>query len=325
MKSTISPSQKKADTAFARDVMSGLSQTPKKLPSKYFYDARGDQLFQNIMNMPEYYLTDCEYEILDTRKDDILKLIGNDTFDLVELGAGDGTKTKVLLEYFLEQKADFCYSPIDISGNVLQLLKEDLKATWPDLCCAPLQGDYFQVLEDLSHTVDVKKVILFLGANIGNLSLEKAEAFLRHVGDYMSPGDILLVGFDLKKDPSVILNAYNDPAGITAAFNLNLLNRINRELEADFRLDQFRHWETYDPITGATRSFIVSKQKQEVRIGALDRTFHFDAWEAIDVELSQKYDTRMIEELAGGAGFEVVEHLYDSRKYFVDSLWVMRS
>jgi L-histidine N-alpha-methyltransferase len=321
MKSPIFSKTEKASSNFAQDVLKGLSQYPKKLPSKYFYDAKGDQLFQDIMNMPEYYLTDCEYDILQTQKDSILKLIGEDTFDLVELGAGDGTKTKVLLEHFLAQEADFCYSPIDISGNVLRHLKDDLELRWPQLCCEPLQGDYFKVLEDLALTHEIKKVILFLGANIGNFTQDRAEAFLEHVGDYMRPDDLLIVGFDLKKAPEVILNAYNDPAGITAAFNLNLLERINRELQANFQLDQFKHWETYDPISGATRSFIVSTKDQEVNIEALGRTFHFEAWEAMDVELSQKYDVPMIEQLAEEAGFEVVEHLFDEKRYFMDSVW----
>ncbi len=319
MKSTISAKQEKAVSAFAKDVLSGLAQRPKKLPSKYFYDARGDKLFQDIMNMPEYYLTNCEYEILDTQKSTILHLIGDEAFDLIELGAGDGTKTKLLLEYFLEQEANFCYSPIDISGNVLKHLKADVEEKWPNLHCEPLQGDYFKVLEDLSHTVHIKKVLLFMGANIGNLSRRKAVDFLLHVGEYMSEGDLLIIGFDLKKDPDIILNAYNDPAGITAAFNLNLLRRINRELKADFQLDQFKHWETYDPVTGATRSFLVSTCEQDVQI--LDKTIHFDAWEAIDVELSQKYDPHMIEDLASSTGFKVVRHLFDSRRYFVDSVW----
>lgn len=321
MKLTRSPKIKEGLSVFAKDIADGLSQYPKKLPSKYFYDAKGDQLFQAIMNMPEYYLTDCEYEILDRQKSDILELIGADTFELVELGAGDGTKTKVLLEYFLEKKADFCYAPIDISGNVLRLLKTDLQQKWPDLCCEPLQGDYFEVLQEIALTHEVKKVILFLGANIGNYTQERAHSFLEHVGEHMTNDDFLLVGFDLKKDPAVILNAYNDPAGITAAFNLNLLERINRELEADFQIDQFKHWETYDPVTGATRSFIVSTREQKVNIGALGQSFHFNAWEAISVELSQKYDIAMIEELAEKAGFEVQKHLFDEKHYFVDSVW----
>ncbi len=306
---------------FAKDVLTGLSQSPKVLPSKYFYDAKGDKLFQQIMDMPEYYLTNSEFEVLETQKSRILDLIGSESFDLIELGAGDGTKTKILIDYFLHQKTNFCYAPIDISGNVLDQLKQDLHQRWPQLCCEPVQGDYFDALENLSQSTDIKKVILFLGANIGNLQLEEAEDFLSHVGEYMQKEDIILIGFDLKKDPKVILDAYNDPKGITAAFNLNLLHRINRELQADFKVNQFKHWETYNPVTGATRSFIVSTCEQTVHIEALDTYFHFNAWEAIDVELSQKYDTTMIENLAKKSGFEVVEHLFDRKGYFVDSVW----
>jgi uncharacterized SAM-dependent methyltransferase len=140
----------------------------------------------------------------------------------------------------------------------------------------------------------------------------------------MHPEDLLLTGFDLKKDPAVILEAYNDRAGITAAFNLNLLERINRELGGDFKTDQFMHWESYDPVSGATKSYIVSKKEQSVHIGALAENFHFAAWEAIDVELSLKYSPVEIEELAHRAGFEALQHFSDDRRYFVDSLWRVR-
>ncbi len=307
-------------TAFAQDVARGLSASPKHLPSKYFYDAEGDRLFQEIMRMPEYYLTDCEYEILESAKGELLNILGN-PFELVELGAGDGLKTKVLLEYFLAREAHFQYLPVDISGNVLELLEQDLKAQFPSLQVNSLQGDYFQVLGDLSARDKTRKLVLYLGSTIGNLGPERELEFLQCVNQYMNPGDLLLTGFDLKKDPEVILKAYNDPAGITAAFNLNLLDRINRELDGDFRRDQFCHWETYNPATGETRSYLVSTADQDVFIGALDRRFSFQAWEAIGVELSQKYDLPHIESLARRSHFRVKKHFFDGRRYFVDSLW----
>lgn len=321
MNSTLPLDNKIQSDSFAADILEGLTQQPKKLSSKYFYDANGDKLFQDIMNMPEYYLTDCEFEIFETKKDAILSLIGQEEFDLVELGAGDGTKTKVLLEYFLEQNANFTYSPIDISGHVLDLLKKDLCDNLPDLHCNPIEGDYFEVLNRLSKQTNVKKVVLFLGANIGNLSLIESRNFLSQLYQNMTKGDILIIGFDLKKDPTVILDAYNDPKGITAAFNLNLLKRINNELNANFKLDGFKHWETYNPITGATKSYLISNQDQKVSIGKLNKTIHFKAWEAIDMELSQKYDLPTIEKMAQLAGFRVLKHLTDSRQYFVDTVW----
>ena len=308
-------------TAFAEDILQGLSGTPKKLSSKYFYDEQGDKLFQQIMRMPEYYLTDCELEIFESRKEGILQAIGQDHFQLLELGAGDGMKTKVLLRHFLERGVDFQYQPIDISSNVLMELEESLRTELPALKVKALPGDYFKVLHELRGHSGQPKVVLFLGANIGNYTLEQAQRFLRAVAAELNPGDLLLTGFDLKKDPGVILNAYNDPAGITAAFNLNLLRRINRELGATFKLQDFKHWETYNPITGETKSYLVSRKDQHVFIKALSRSFHFEAWEAIDVELSKKYSLSELETLAKKTGFAVRQHFFDKKKYFVDSLW----
>ncbi|MEO0341435.1 MAG: L-histidine N(alpha)-methyltransferase, partial [Bacteroidota bacterium] len=158
-------SAKIINSDFAHDVAKGLSAQPKHLSSKYFYDERGDKLFQDIMHMPEYYLTDCEFEILDQHKANLLNLIGDQYFDLIELGAGDGLKTKILLEHFIQQKADFTYCPVDISGNVLELLENDLEQRWPALDLNPMQGDYFEMLERLHYRSDAKKVILFMGAN----------------------------------------------------------------------------------------------------------------------------------------------------------------
>ncbi len=308
-------------TAFARDVLEGLSRTPKKLSSKYFYDERGDKLFQQIMRMPEYYLTDCELEIFESRKEAVLQAIGLDHFQLLELGAGDGMKTKVLLRHFLERGVDFQYQPVDISRNVLLELEESLQAELPGLRVKSLQGDYFKVLHELHGGSGKPKVVLFLGANIGNYTLEEARNFLTAIQAELNPGDLLLIGFDLKKNPDTILNAYNDPAGITAAFNLNLLRRMNRELGANFELQDFKHWETYNPANGETKSYLVSLKDQHVFIKELNRSFHFEAWEAIDVELSKKYSLSELESLAVQAGFTVQEHFFDKKRYFVDSLW----
>ena len=313
--------QTQALTDFAQDTLQGLNRAPKKLSSRYFYDEQGDKLFQQIMRMPEYYLTDSEFEIFESRKGAILQAFGRDHFQLLELGAGDGMKTKVLLRHFLEKGADFQYQPIDISPNVLLELEESLRAELPELQVKSLPGDYFKVLHELRGSSGKPKIVLFLGANIGNYTQEEARSFLRAIAEELNPGDLLLIGFDLKKDPAQILQAYDDPAGITAAFNLNLLRRMNRELGANFELQDFRHWETYNPITGEAKSYIVSLKDQHVFIQALNRSFHFEAWEAIDVELSKKYSVPELEALAGEAGFAVQQHFFDKRNYFVDSLW----
>ncbi|MBR9922114.1 MAG: L-histidine N(alpha)-methyltransferase [Bacteroidetes bacterium] len=307
-------------TPFEQDILEGLSANPKKLSSKYFYDAQGDKLFQEIMHMPEYYLTDCELEIFTAQKQAILEHMPAH-FDLVELGAGDGTKTRILLKHFLEQGRNFNYLPIDISGSVLESLQSSLAKDLPQLEVVPKKGEYFKVLRAIKGLDKRPKVVLFLGANIGNLIPENAQRFLSELRDSLNPGDLLLIGFDLKKDPKVILDAYNDPAGITARFNLNLLKRLNRELGADFNPDQFKHWESYNPQSGETRSFIVSKKKQEVFIKALKRSFHFQAWESIAVELSLKYSLEEIKQLAQKCQFKQQAAFMDSRRYFVDVLW----
>lgn len=308
-------------STFGRDVLEGLSAHPKRLPSKYFYDERGDKLFQQIMAMPEYYLTDCEREIFETQRGDLLKAIQSDPFELVELGAGDGTKTQVLIEHFLADKVDFVYRPIDISPNVLEQLQASCYHRWPNLSVDTLAGDYFVALEAMQQNSSLRKVVLFLGGNIGNFYPDEATRFLEKLRSYLQPGDFLLIGIDLKKNPDVIIEAYDDPHGITAAFNLNLLERINRELGGNFDLNSFRHWESYNPITGETCSFLISEREQSVHIARLGRTFTFAAWEAIGVEVSLKYSQSEIEALAVHSGFEVVQHFTDRRAYFVDSLW----
>ena len=311
---------------FAEDVRKGLTQKPKSLSSKYFYNAIGDLLFQKIMELDEYYLTRSEFEIFSEQKEEVLKaFLGNDeSFRLVELGAGDGTKTKVLLEYFVEEGTDFTYSPIDISGHVLNTLEEDLAQQLPELKVEPIQGDYFAALEELKRRHDLKEVVLFLGSNIGNFTGDEGKEFLRHVGDDMTSGDLLFIGFDLMKDPQTILNAYNDKEGITAEFNLNLLDRINNELGGNFDRDAFKHYPTYDPLTGQTKSFLVSKRKQSVYIEAIDELIEFKANEVIDMEVSQKYSYEMIESFADHAGFDHVWNFEDKKKFFVDSLWRKR-
>jgi len=310
-------------SSFAEDVKNGLLQSPKTLPSKYFYNEEGDQLFQTIMGLGEYYLTRCEFQIFEDQKDEILNAFVGDggAFRLVELGAGDGTKTKVLLSHFLNKGAEFTYAPIDISHNVLDQLGNDLSVNLPGLHFEPIQGDYFDALADLNAQHDMKEVVLFLGSNIGNFSNEGAGEFLNKLSENMSTGDMLLIGFDLMKNPQTILNAYNDKMGVTSEFNLNLLTRINDELGADFDPAKFKHFPTYNPINGETRSHLVSTEAQEVYIAALEQRFEFDAWEAIHTEVSQKYSPKMIREFARNAGFEVVHDFTDECNYFVDSLW----
>ena len=307
--------------AISEAVDKGLSGSPKRLPSWLLYDDEGDRLFQQIMMMPEYYPTRCEYDILQHHKEELLQCFreGSASFRLIELGAGDGLKTEILLKHFMAQQVPFAYCPVDISSNALDILSARLKASLPQLNIVPLHKSYDDALSDL-HDQNEKKVILFMGANIGNFTIQEAAQFLKKLAIRLHHGDQLMIGFDLKKDPRTILQAYDDPRGITAEFNLNLLRRLNRELGADFDTDHFSHYPYYDPDTGTTKSFLISLINQDVHIEALGKFFHFTAWEPIQTEVSQKYDITTIEKLMSLTGLKVERIFQDARNYFCDVL-----
>jgi L-histidine Nalpha-methyltransferase len=299
----------------------GLSSTPKSLPSWLLYDETGDKLFQSIMTLPEYYPTRCEHEILKDNKKSIADYFEYDhsAFNLIELGAGDAMKTKVLLRQLKESNVEFIYNPVDVSAAVLTELQWKLSDEIPELKIRPVVGRYEEFLARSSSEYD-RRVILFLGANIGNYNLHDAGTFLDQLSAAMGIHDFLFIGFDLKKDPRVIQQAYDDVKGVTAEFNLNLLRRLNAELGADFKVEQFQHYPFYDPVRGAARSYLVSKMDQQVMIDLLHKKFHFKAWEPLYTEISQKYDHEMIGSLAKSAGFEIVDQFTDGRQYFCSVL-----
>ncbi len=312
--------------AFAEDVKRGLSGFPKTLPSKYFYDEVGDKIFQEIMTMDDYYLTRAEHEIFTDQKAAILEAIRVDdhAFRLLELGAGDGFKTRVLLQHFVAANTDFDYCPVDISPFVLETLKSNVQAELPSLSVNCLAGDYFEALGGLPHDGETRNVVLFLGSNIGNFNQEQAIVFLSKLRNYLEQGDMLFIGFDLRKDPDKILRAYNDKDGITRRFNLNLLHRINSELGADINVDLFDHYPIYNPSTGECKSYLINRAYQKFYVEALEKEFELDEWEPIFTEVSKKYAQREIEELAEKSGFDILKGFKDSNGYFVDSLWQAR-
>jgi len=320
--SMVTPVADKGKERFYEEVIRGLRAVPKYLSSKYLYDAAGDRIFQQIMHCPEYYLTRCEMEILSKRAAAIAHLmkIHAGMFDVVELGPGDTSKSILLLGELLKEKAIHTYFPIDISANVITKLKKELPLKLPKLQLNGLNGEYFDMLHYVHQISDRKKVLLFLGANIGNFTLQGAWHFCRQIGQYLNRGDLLLVGFDLKKNPLIIREAYHDKQGLTKAFNLNLLQRINGELQADFNLSQFDHYPTYDPHTGACKSYLVSLVNQRVHINR-DITIPFKENETIYTEISQKYSPEEIDRLAIESGFIPLTKFYDHKKWFVDCLW----
>jgi len=303
------------------DVLKGLSATPKCLPSKYFYDDEGSRLFQKIMALPEYYLTRAEIEILNRYREDIAQCVANQPFTLIELGAGDGTKTSILIESILKVQPHCRYVPIDISTHAIELLTQSLAKQFPTLPVQGIADEYARALGHLHTLTPQRKVVLFLGSNIGNFTKQQARTFLKTVRRKLQPGDWLLIGFDLKKDIPTLIRAYSDTAGVTREFNFNLLRRLNRELQATFDLSTFEHYATYNPILGAMESYLVSKKAQTVCIKAAGRTITFDAFEPIHTEYSFKYSEREVENFATTAGFESVKNFYDQKRQFVDALW----
>ncbi len=227
----------------------------------------------------------------------------------------------MLVDHFLQRGADISYSPIDISQEALDALSAKFTAEFPSLRVMGRHGDYFNILASLKGSGQRRKVLLFLGSNIGNFSREQSLSFFRSLNAVLDVGDVLLIGFDLKKDPHVIAAAYDDPQGVTARFNLNLLTRINRELGGHFDVENFTHYANYRPRDGSARSFLISREDQTVAIDALGRSFHFDQWEAVFMEISQKYSLPMIEDLASESGFTIRQNFFDSRRYYCDSLW----
>lgn len=306
---------------FASDVAAGLLRMPKRLPSKYLYDEEGSRLFQEIMGLREYYPTRCEAEILDRNKGEIARLLGGSAFNLVELGAGDGAKTKILLRHFLDAGLSFHYVPVDISSSAIEGLTNELKREFRGLTVQGLTSEYFEGLRWLSRLNNRTSFVLFLGSNIGNFSPRESSVFLSSLRGSLNAGDYVLIGFDLKKDLNTLHLAYNDPKGVTARFNINILRRINDELGGDFIPSRFEYYSTYNPRRCAIESFLISRREQKVSIDMCGQTFAFARWEPIHTESSYKFCESDFARLAHANGFRPIATFTDSRRYFTDAVW----
>ncbi|HEY0962931.1 MAG TPA: L-histidine N(alpha)-methyltransferase [Pseudomonadales bacterium] len=306
---------------FARDVLAGFSAAQKFLQSKYFYDARGSKLFERITETHDYYVTGCEFDVLERCGADIVDSLEADALDVVELGAGDGRKTKVLLTSLLEAGRDVNYMPVDISETAVSRLVRSVRASHRAARVNGFAGEYFDCLRTLAPQPGRRRLVLFLGSTIGNMDHPSAMAFLRTLGQHLSDGDYVLIGFDLKKDIDVLMAAYNDSEGVTREFNFNVLRRINRELGGRISVDKFTHYGFYNPIKGAMESYLISLEEQDVAIDALHRRFHFDPYEGIHLEQSTKYLEKDLPGMANAAGFDSVAQWRCARGWFVDALW----
>jgi len=311
---------------FALDVLDGLSAHTKSIPSKYLYDEKGSKLFELIMEQPEYYPTKCELEILQKRKHDIKDLALDTPFRLVELGVGDARKTKVLLQHFLDNGLKFEYVLVDLCEEMIRQVADSLAKEYKDfpLSILGIVADYYAALSWLRGRNSIRNIVLFLGSSIGNFDLQQTQHFLNAMWNALNDSDCVFIGFDLKKDIGILQKAYNDSAGVTKEFNLNLLDRMNKELGADFDRRHFVHHSFYNPREGRMESWIVSTRAQHVAINKLEKIFEFEAWEGIHMENSYKYSLNHIEKLANTLGFALDHTLIDSKGYFVDAIWQVK-
>jgi L-histidine Nalpha-methyltransferase len=285
---------------FATDVAAGLNAEPKHLSCRYFYDREGSRLFAAICELPEYYLTRAETEILERHARDIASLFQGDV-TVIELGSGNAVKTRLLLEALLPGRR-VRYVPIDIWRPVLEESAADLLQRFPPLEIVAVAAEYHEGLRHLRSESDRPRLILWLGSNIGNFTREEAAVFLRRIRDTMTSADRMLVGVDLRKDRAVLEAAYDDAAGVTAAFNLNLLARINHELDGNFDLSAFQHRAIYNEVLGRIEMYLVSARDQSVTIERIGSTVRFAAGETIHTENSYKYSLAEIHGVATAAG-----------------------
>jgi len=296
---------------FLADVTAGLSSNPRTIPCKYFYDARGAALFQKICELPEYYVTRTEIDILDRSRTDIASQLGPD-IELIGLGTGAGTKTRILIEA-LENPA--VYIPVDISEKQLRESTVLFRKIFPNLEILPVCADYLQsVVLPTPSRKPARNIVYFPGSTIGNFEPDEAVQFLRRIANVCRGGGGLLIGVDLKKDPRVLEAAYNDSAGVTAQFNLNLLQRINRELGADFDLNQWRHRAIYNQKAGRIEMHLISETDQFVHFN--EHKFHFRRGEKIVTEYSYKYTPDEFAAFAAKAGFNFVRTWTDELGLF---------
>lgn len=298
--------------AFAWAALDGLAQPQKTIPSTWLYDWDGSELFERITEVEEYYLTRAEIALLDAHAAEMAAEVGHAAV-VVEIGSGSSRKTPLLLHSLERPRA---YVPVDIASHCLEASVAMLAARFPDLPMYPTVADFNQPLSlprEL-RTPDSRRLVFFPGSTIGNLDPDEARAFLRRLGQTLGPHDAMLVGVDPTRDPTVLMPAYDDAAGVTAAFNLNLLKRLNRELGCNFDLDAFRHEARYDARRGRMEMHLVSLTQQSVRL--LGKTIRFAAGESIHTENSYKYPIEDFQALARTAGWESLRYWSDAAGRF---------
>ncbi|MGF1492693.1 MAG: L-histidine N(alpha)-methyltransferase [Microcoleaceae cyanobacterium] len=317
-----SPSLSEIEAAKGEDILRGLLQIPKSLPSKYLYDDYGSELFEQICQQPEYYPTRTEAAILSEYAGQIASLTG--PCELVELGSGSSTKTRILLDAYQQLGNPLRYVPIDISGGILELSARELLVDYPSLQIHGLVGTYEAALDSLEPTA-LPRIICFLGSTLGNLNPEEANQFIQRVAAAMQPGEYFLIGTDLHKQTEVVEAAYNDAQGITAAFTLNILQHLNHRFDADFDLSQFEHIARYNPSKFQIETDLRSRQDQMVHLKDLGLTVRFAADERMRVEISRKFQIHRMPELLQVYNLEVLKTWTDKNQWYGLTLCQLRA
>jgi dimethylhistidine N-methyltransferase len=303
----------------AREVLLGLTSRPKQLPPKLFYDAAGSALFEQITELPEYYLTVTEQAIFERYADDMVQSAGESS-TIIELGAGTAKKTMPVLRAALAIHGSVTFIPVDVSRFALEAAHHRVHTELPQIVVQPLVMDYTQHFAALAQ-IPGRKLVLYIGSSIGNFEPMVASALLRRLRSSLSTGDCLLLGTDMRKPADVLLPAYDDAAGVTAQFNLNILSRINREFDADFDLDRFEHRVSWNERHSRIEMHLMSLTHQFVNIRALDISVPFVSGETIHTENSYKFTPSMIEAIAANGGFRIEQSWSDERKWFTVTLF----
>ncbi len=296
------------------DVVQGLSQPRKTLPPRYFYDDRGSQLFEQICDQPEYYLTRTETKILRACSSNIASLTG--ACELIELGSGNSTKTRILLDAYQNAENALLYCPIDVSAGILENSAQSLLLDYPSLQVHGLVGTYELALQKLPLRELPTRMICFIGSTLGNLNPQDCDRFLQQISDALKPGEYFLLGIDLRKSKTQLESAYNDREGITAKFNLNMLKHLNRRFEGDFDPEQFEHVALYNQIEHQIEMHLKSLRSQTVHLKALDLTIEFAEGETILSEISRKFDLEEMQEILTGKMLNPVQVWTDHNQWF---------
>jgi L-histidine Nalpha-methyltransferase len=296
------------------DVINGLSKLPKTLPPQYFYDAKGSQLFERICQLPEYYPTRTEASILKQYAQTITKVTNQ--VELIELGSGSSTKTRLLLDAYQTLNYPLTYIPIDVSGSILKESANSLLQDYPNLNIQAKVGTYQQCLTQIKTSDKQRKMVLFLGSSIGNFNQIECDRFIDLITDSLNLGDYFLLGIDLQKPVEILEAAYNDELGITAAFNLNMLEHLNWKFQGDFDLNLFQHQAVYNPIKHQIEMYLTSKQAHTVTLQTLDLIIDFAEKEAIRTEISRKFNLQQMTEYLANKQLTVCQSYTDRQQWF---------